>query len=705
MDTQTQKLSHLNEEFTRGQSVKVSQASSSEAAQVNKVKSSKPRFSKTLSFHLLLLFVILSTCVILVLDVAFTAFSYRATLNDVDQSLIDSADNVRDRYILHAITAADPSAEQHALFSLSDHYIHIHFQVNPYPSSTDNTADTPTDKSATEVDAASVNHSGTDSISAPTAYTASTKRSYMVALPYADDDDDDDNDDKNDHDDDNDNDDDDDLPPQKNTNGNNSNTGSGGNKSNANTGGNNSGTGTGGSKSGGNTNGRSGTGNSSNNLDTGETDNSVSTGEDPSTYKPPSDSIVIADGYLIYTQEPQKSVIQQYGLPKNLEEMERTLSEKPQTVEGTATSDWRAVSVPIINSADNTTIGYVVMARPLAPVLDSVRQTSLYLGLFGLGIVALGSLLAYYLIRRSLRSLHAISESTHSIAAGDLTQRVPSGPKGSEVGMLSDSINVMLNQIEHSFEVKDQSEAKMRQFVSDASHELRTPLATVRGYAELYRLGGVPEGEMSHAMSRIESESNRMGVLVSDLLQLARLDEGRPLNIETVDMSDVVENALSDFRVRDPEREVRLVGLNGETATPTIIDGDKDKIEQVIANLLSNVQTHTPPGTPVDIAVGKVLTLDKNHDGSMSEQAVVEVRDHGTGVPEKEREKIFERFFRTDSSRSRDSGGSGLGLSIVSSVMQAHGGYAQALETDGGGLTVRLVFPTAPVPAAPATVA
>lgn len=249
------------------------------------------------------------------------------------------------------------------------------------------------------------------------------------------------------------------------------------------------------------------------------------------------------------------------------------------------------------------------------------------------------------------------------------------------MSMLADSINVMLAQIEYAFADKERSGTKMRQFISDASHELpRTPLATVRGYAELYRLGGVPQEQITPTMGRIESEARRMSRLVEDLLQLARLDEGQALQRNEVNITAVCRNALSDMHARDLTREPTLIGLDGGQADDVVIMADNDKVTQVVTNLLGNVLTHTPPGTPTEIAVGM---------GSPDE-AIIEIRDHGPGVRMEDAEHLFERFYRTDSSRSRASGGSGLGMAIVAAIMAAHGGTARVGPTEGGGLTVRL---------------
>ena len=368
------------------------------------------------------------------------------------------------------------------------------------------------------------------------------------------------------------------------------------------------------------------------------------------------------------------STRERYGQPKNPGKLvERLGGRGGTTVAGTQDgSKWRALRLNVYDR-DGTYSGRLIIARPLAPIDKTVMEVAWLTGFASATIIVLGTCIAY---------LRGIERATHTIADGDLSRRVPGGKDGSEVAMLADSINVMLSQIEQAFDVKERSEAKMRQFVSDASHELRTPLATVRGYAELYRIGGVKEGDVPQTMDRIESEAHRMGGLVEDLLQLARLDEGRPLTFADVCVTELCMNAVMDFRVRAGDRTVAVTGLDGPAAPEVTVTADEDKVTQVVTNLLSNVLTHTPAGTPVEVAIGR-----------RGGEAVIEVRDHGPGVRPEDAEHLFERFYRADYSRSRASGGSGLGLAIVASVMAAHGGTARVAETPGGGLTVRLTFP------------
>ncbi|MGM0386761.1 MAG: ATP-binding protein [Actinomycetota bacterium] len=348
---------------------------------------------------------------------------------------------------------------------------------------------------------------------------------------------------------------------------------------------------------------------------------------------------------------------------------------------------WRVITIPIFQRfADTpTVVGSMTIGLPLTAVARTVRGFVSWVVLVDALLIVLGALLAWAVVQRSLRPLREIEATAGAIAAGDLSQRIPPGPDTTEVGSLANSLNVMLAKIEHSFAVQRASEERMRRFVSDASHELRTPLATVRGYGELYRIGGIPEGQVPGAMGRIESEARRMSGLVTDLLQLARLDEGRPLSLAPVDLTRLADDAASDLRVLDPARTVTVVGLDGldgPDARVTTAVADEEKVRQILANLTDNALRHTPVGTPVEIAVG-------SDEGN----AVLEVRDHGPGVPPEDADRIFGRFFRLDTSRSRTSGGSGLGLAIVAAIAAAHGGTTRAGQTPGGGLTIRITLP------------
>lgn len=315
----------------------------------------------------------------------------------------------------------------------------------------------------------------------------------------------------------------------------------------------------------------------------------------------------------------------------------------------------------------------------------TVRRLVTLTWFVGLTALVLTLLLGWFAIHRAFRPLRRIEDVAAAIAGGDLTRRIPVRSNDDEVASLSHSLNVMLGRIENSFAAREASEAKMRQFVADASHELRTPLATVKGYAELYRQGAVSGPErLSQVMARIEGEAVRMSTLVDDLLMLARLDEERPLLIDSVDLLVLAAEATTDAGARAPRRTIRLVGLDGELE-PVVVPGDDARLRQVLGNLLTNAITHTPDGTPIEVAIG-----------TTGKDAILEVRDHGPGIDEATAQRVFERFFRADKARSRERGGSGLGLAIVAAIVGHHHGRVEVLETDGGGATFRVRLPLSP---------
>jgi two-component system OmpR family sensor kinase len=358
--------------------------------------------------------------------------------------------------------------------------------------------------------------------------------------------------------------------------------------------------------------------------------------------------------------------------------------------------DWRYVDVTIALPSDGSAPTAVVaaVALPLTDVDATVnRLRLLILGLGGI-VVVVCALLGWLAIRRSFAPLVNVEETAAAIAAGDLSRRIPPRPPTTEVGRLTASLNGMLTQIESAFRARAASEARTRRFAADASHELRTPLAAIRGFAELYRQGAVPPEEVGRTMRRIEDEATRMGALVEDLLLLARLDERRPAKAEPVDLAVLAGDAVHDARGLDAQRQVRLVGLDGSAGpVPAPVIGDEGGLRQVVTNLVANAVRHTPAGSPIEVGVGVT------NDPQEGPRAVLEVRDHGPGLPPQEADRVFERFYRVDSSRRRGTGGgSGLGLSIVAAVTAAHGGEVAVLSTPGGGATFQVTLPAAPVP-------
>jgi two-component system OmpR family sensor kinase len=294
-----------------------------------------------------------------------------------------------------------------------------------------------------------------------------------------------------------------------------------------------------------------------------------------------------------------------------------------------------------------------------------------------LGVLAALVALTLWVVRIGLRPLVAIERTAAAIGAGDLSRRVERAEPDTEIGRLGLALNAMLGQIESAFRAREASEARLRRFVADASHELRTPLAAVRAYAELFRRGASSRpDDLERAMSGIGRESERMSLLVDDLLLLARLDEGRPLEREPVALDEVVGEAVETARMVEPSRPISL-----ETVDAVVL-GDRDRLRQVVDNLLSNVRSHTPAGSAVHVRVSRNGT-----------DAVLEVEDSGPGLGAEEAEQVFERFHRGDPSRSRSSGGVGLGLSIVAAVAEAHGGTASARSTPGDGSTFVVTLP------------
>src|SRR5690606_1967964 len=342
----------------------------------------------------------------------------------------------------------------------------------------------------------------------------------------------------------------------------------------------------------------------------------------------------------------------------------------------------------------------------------------------GAAATLLGGILGALAVRRSLRPLREIESTAAAIASGQLGSRVSVAEEHTEVGHLASSLNAMLGRLELAVAAREASEERRRRFVSDGSHELRTPLATVRGYAELYRMGAVTDPEeVAATMRRIEESAARMGLLVEDLLALARLDEAALTQARTeVDLAALARDAAQDLGALDPSREVTVVGLEGggpgdvaavgpdgggpgdvaavgpdgggpgdvaavgpDGGAPgeVLVVGDPARLRQVLTNLVGNVAAHTPAGSPCEVAVGRAR-----------DDAVLEVRDRGPGITAEHAERIFERFYRADGSRGRGTGGgAGLGLAIVSSIVTAHRGHVEAHAREEGGTVFRVRLP------------
>jgi len=319
----------------------------------------------------------------------------------------------------------------------------------------------------------------------------------------------------------------------------------------------------------------------------------------------------------------------------------------------------------------------IVLATSLRDVDGTLHRLLLIELLVTASVLAALAVLGLWVVRASLRPLEAIGATAARIAAGDLTQRVERADERTEVGRLGLALNAMLAQIESAFKAREASERRLRRFVADASHELRTPLGAVRAYSELFTRGASDRpADLARSMTGITRESERMSLLVDDLLLLARLDEGRPLERHPVELADVVSEAVETAHMVEPERPIEV------ELESAVVLGDRDRLRQVVDNLLANVRSHTPPGTPAHV------TLSRSN-GS----AAVVVADSGPGMSADQVAHVFERFYRTDASRTRASGGVGLGLSIVSAVAEAHGGSVSAMSQPGEGASFRIELP------------
>jgi two-component system OmpR family sensor kinase len=337
--------------------------------------------------------------------------------------------------------------------------------------------------------------------------------------------------------------------------------------------------------------------------------------------------------------------------------------------------NFRVLALPLPSG-----LGSVAIAQSLNDVDRTLSRLQWLLFLIGFVVIGLIALASRTMIKVGLKPLSDVEGTAAQIAAGDLSARLPEATTTTEVGRLTTSLNTMLSRIEESFAIRKTSEDKLRRFVADASHELRTPLTAIRGFAELHRQGAVAGDEdTKQLLARIEGESVRMGSLVEDLLLLARLDQAREMEQLPVDIAKVTREAVASAQVAGADHPITLSGDLNELYTL----GDQHRIHQVVANLLANARTHTPAGTAIAVSIAQ------SGDGIR-----VAISDNGPGLSEEDQKRIFERFYRADSSRVRNDGeGSGLGLSIVDAVMKAHGGSVSVASEVGKGSTFTLFFP------------
>jgi two-component system OmpR family sensor kinase len=435
----------------------------------------------------------------------------------------------------------------------------------------------------------------------------------------------------------------------------------------------------------------------------------------------PMQQIVVAVQNPFTTAPSQQEPIPGPAVPDS-QNWADSIAEKPVTVPAvTGHGRWRVLALPATannNLTGQATNGTIIIGIDVSTIYSTLGALVIIdLIVSGIVLVAL-AIVGIAIVRSSLRPLTDIELTAGAIARGDLSERVPDRDPRTEVGRLGRSLNAMLAQVEAAFHAREKSETsarrseeRMRQFVADASHELRTPLTAIRGYAEYYRQrGGVGNGarhaapagpelslagggrltepDMDRIMQRVEQESARMGVLVEDMLLLARLDQQRPIERRPVDLLTLTADAVQDARMIAPHRKIELTVGHG---TAFLVLGDEARLRQVITNLMSNALSHTPDGTPIDVRL-----LAHGPDGRLTVPSVtLEVDDHGPGLSKEQAERVFERFYRADQARGRKTGGAGLGLAIVAALVTAHGGAVGVDTAPGRGAMFWITLPLA----------
>lgn len=332
--------------------------------------------------------------------------------------------------------------------------------------------------------------------------------------------------------------------------------------------------------------------------------------------------------------------------------------------------------VVAMTTPDNRTI---IVAVSMSNLYDAMHRLIWAEAIVTVSVLVGLGFAGWWIVRAELKPLDAMAKTAGAIADGDLSQRVDSTNTHTEVGRLGNALNTMLTQIETSFEQQQASEDRLRRFAADASHELRTPLTAIRGYAELYRQGAIRDDEhLKRVLHRIEKEATRMGMIVEDLLLLARMDQNRPFEHEELDLVTVINEVVHDARAVDSNHVITT-----EFSTGSIrLDGDAARLHQVVANLVGNAISHTPEGTTITV---KTEIID--------DSAEVRVIDNGPGMEPEQAQRVFERFYRVDAGRSRDMGGTGLGLSIVKSIVEKHGGSVSVESRVGQGATFIVRLP------------
>ncbi|RRS01690.1 sensor histidine kinase [Glycomyces terrestris] len=343
---------------------------------------------------------------------------------------------------------------------------------------------------------------------------------------------------------------------------------------------------------------------------------------------------------------------------------------------------YRAASLAGVQAKVNDVPGTytIVVATSMNDVEATTATLTRTVVITGLLVAGLGILAAWIITRRGLRVVDNMVADAEVVSTGNLEHRITAADPRTEMGRLSLALNRMVSRLTDAITQRDRQHERLRQFVADAGHELRTPLTAIGGYVQLYQNGAAAQGEkLDRAMDRIGSENARLAKLVDDLMVLSRLDEEVGGDRELVELAQLAQDAVDDAEVADPTHPVRL-----SAAAPVTVVANEGQLRQVLVNLLTNARVHTPAGTAIDVAVAA-------DDG----WAVLRVADQGPGIPPEHRQKVFDRFYRADPSRSRATGGSGLGLSIVSSIVAAHGGSIGLDSEEGRGTAIEVRLPVA----------
>ena len=456
----------------------------------------------------------------------------------------------------------------------------------------------------------------------------------------------------------------------------------------------------------------------------------LSTGQTATTPEPVTVYWLSSDGHLVQVVTPVSNTNSSFGMssgtlsPPVLSGVAPWLAaNQQQAVTVPAQSGdgrWRALGFPasFIDPQGDTISGTVIVAEDVTTIYGTIQQLTTVDLIVSVVIVIVLLIAGIAVVRANLRPLVDIEEIAGEIADGHLNRRVPERDPRTEIGSLGRSLNIMLSQIETAFHSREESEAaahqseeRMRRFIADASHELRTPLTAIRGFAEYYRQRGglvarwdreeAPAGtagsagltpdDLDRIMRRVEKEAARMGLLVEDLLLLARLDQQRPLARQPIDLLSLAADAVHDARLLAPDR---TIDLSVQPGAAFLVIGDEPRLRQVIGNLMSNALTHTPDGSPIEVSIGSG-TLDPRAPHS-DPAATLDVIDHGPGMTPEQAHRVFERFYRADQARTRATGGNGLGLAIVKALVTAHGGIASVRTAPGQGATFRIALPLAP---------